>query len=193
MLLALLGYLLRGVHADPKRLAWNHTVLAGIPETISLYSDSFSDGAEIPLRHAGKGAGENVSPPLSWTGIPSDTEELVIVIEDPDAPLRRPFVHLIAYGLDPARNGLLECALSGESLSERKGGVFFGRNTFGSCGYQGPRPLPSHGQHCYLFQIFALKRHLPPFRKQPTLSQLMKALSGIVIARGRLKGTLEQR
>jgi len=192
MIARLLGRILRGVRAGQERLAWNHSTLEGITETIELHSVSFMDGAEIPLRYAGKGVGQNVSPALSWSGIPSASEELVLVVEDPDAPLRLPFVHLIAFGLDPTLSGLTEGALAGEPVSSSPVKVFYGRNTFGHCGYQGPRPLPSHGPHHYVFQIFALKRRLLPFRKKPALQDLMAAMAGTIIARGRLEGFLER-
>jgi len=192
MIAHLLGRILRGVHAGQERLAWNHNILTGIPETIEMHSDSFAAGAEIPLRYAGKGVGQNMSPSLSWTGISAATVELVLVMEDPDAPLRRPFVHMIAYGLDSTLSELPEGALAGEPVSSCPVKVFYGRNTFGHCGYQGPRPLPSHGPHHYVFQIFALKRRLLPFPKAPALQDLMAAMAGTVIARGRLEGFLER-
>jgi|SRR5258708_607643 len=64
----------------------------------------------MPLRSAGIGVGENISPPLSWSGVPAATAELAILMEDPDAPLPRPFVHMITYRISPDKSGLAERA-----------------------------------------------------------------------------------
>src|SRR4051812_41288959 len=85
-----LGRLLRGIHAGEKHLAWNDPAVRGAPASIVLTSPSFEAGSCIPKRHAGKGVGENVSPPLSWSGVPPHAAELLVIVEDPDAPLPRP-------------------------------------------------------------------------------------------------------
>jgi hypothetical protein len=66
---------------------------------ISLKSEWFPDGGEMPVRCAGKGVGADISPPLGWDGVPDGTKELALIMEDSDAPLPRPFVHLIVYGI----------------------------------------------------------------------------------------------
>src|SRR5919106_4799269 len=49
--------------------------------------------------------GENVSPALSWTGVPDETKELALAFDDPDAP-GGTFTHWLAYGLDPSTSEL---------------------------------------------------------------------------------------
>jgi hypothetical protein len=58
-----------------------------------LSSPSFAGGCPIPRRHAGKGVGDDISPALAWSGVPGETAEILLLIDDPDAPLPRPFVH----------------------------------------------------------------------------------------------------
>ncbi len=182
-----IGPLLRGFHAGECHSAWNHPSLARVPEVISLKSEWFLNGEAIPIRCAGKGVGENVSPPLTWTGVPDGAKELALIMEDPDAPLPKPFVHLIAYGIPPELHGLPE-----GSLCHEGGPLRFGKNTIGSRGYIGPRPVPAHGPHRYAVQIVALNRH-PEFSSPPKLRDFLKAILGTVIGRGRLIGTFERK
>jgi Raf kinase inhibitor-like YbhB/YbcL family protein len=182
----IIGWLLRGVHAGENHLLWNHAALADAPQTISLTSPAFAPAGPIPLRHAGQGVGQNISPALAWDGVPPDAEELVLVVEDPGAPLPRPFVHWIVTGIAPSSHSLVEGV-----PSVAIGGLSFGRNSFGRSDYAGPRALPGHGVHDYVFQMVALNRALG-FEGPPSRAELVRALPGAVIARGRLTGTFER-
>jgi len=94
----------------------------------------------MPSRSAGVGVGENVSPPLTWSGMPVGTAEIAIILEDPDAPLPRPFVHMIAYHIAPDNRMPAEGGLNREARD-----VLFGKSTTGAKGYMGPRAVPGHG------------------------------------------------
>jgi Raf kinase inhibitor-like YbhB/YbcL family protein len=187
MIQRLIGRLLRGVNAGEARLALHHANAAGAPALLLLRSASFSEGGSMPTKHAGPGVGGNVSPALHWCHVPQDTRELLLVVEDSDAPLPRPFVHCIAGGIDPSTEGLHEGALSGNLPK----GMWLGLNTFGRQAYAGPRALPGHGPDSYSFQLFALARPLD-FVRPPKLKAVLDALDGRVLARGRLNGTFER-
>ncbi|RUL77540.1 YbhB/YbcL family Raf kinase inhibitor-like protein [Dyella choica] len=185
----ILGRLLRDRHAGERWLLWNELPTAAHGDgSMELKCAAFAHGTTIPRRYAGDGVGDNVSPPLHWTGVPDGTAELVLVMEDPDAPLRRPFVHLIAAGIAPDGPQMAEGALDGQRSDTR---IILGLTTFGKPGYSGPRALAGHGPHRYVFQLFALK--------QPSglawgarRKGLPGALSGKVIARARLDGYFER-
>jgi Raf kinase inhibitor-like YbhB/YbcL family protein len=181
-----IGRILRGVHAGERHSASNHASLLGVPEVISLQSDWFLHGTRMPLRSAGVGVGENISPPLGWSGVPAATAELAILMEDPDAPLPRPFVHMIAYRISPDKSSLPEGALAHGAI-----GVAFGRSAVGAQGYMGPRPVPGHGTHRYIFQILALS-HRTAFSSAPKLKAFLNGIAGTVIGRGMLTGTYER-
>lgn len=187
MLSRLLGRLLRGRKAGEDKLAWYHPAVAAAPATLQLRSGSFADGETIPRRHAGRGVGDNLSPALSWSGLPEGTRELLLIVEDADAPLPRPFVHLIASGIDPQLPGLAEGVLDGPANRF----AALGRNSFGKPAYVGPRALPGHGPHRYSFQLLALDRALR-FDTPPKLRELLAGLDGAVLARGRLDGLFER-
>jgi hypothetical protein len=120
---------------------------------------------------------------LFWENVPENTKELVIVMEDPDAPLPNPVVHLIVAGIPPSRNFMAEGEMNLPSSE-----FLFGRNTLRKFGYAGPRPIPGHGLHRYAFQIYAAKEGLS-FSGVITRAILLEAMGGKVIARGRLDGT----
>ncbi|MEI9984047.1 MAG: YbhB/YbcL family Raf kinase inhibitor-like protein [Aliidongia sp.] len=179
----LIGRALRGIHAGDRHLAWHHPALATAPVTLGLASPWFAEGAPIPLEAAGPGVGDNISPPLRWLPAPKGTAELALLMEDPDAPLRRPFIHLIGFGLAPDLTALPEGALAPGATPA----FAFGRGTFGHAGYSGPRAIPAHGPHRYIFQVLALNRRTA-FDTPPKIGAFLEAIEDSVLATGRLTG-----
>jgi Raf kinase inhibitor-like YbhB/YbcL family protein len=118
---------------------------AGSVAAIALGSD-FKPGATISRAHTCDG--QDVSPPLHLTGLPSATKELVVVMRDPDAPGGN-FIHWVVAHLKPAsRSVSLPAGVTPP-------GVVLGRNSFGSVGYRGPCP-PSGPAHHYVITVYAL-------------------------------------
>ena|SRR5579859_6493368 len=186
MNLSIIGKMLRGVRAGDRNLACNSEALRTAPATIQLTSESFSNGGAMPKWSAGEGVGDNISPQLAWHGVPPDAREVILIVQDPDAPLPRPVVHLIAYGIDPQRTSFAKGALAQPSAD-----FTLGRGTFGKPGYQGPRPVPGHGAHRYIFQLVASKAALA-FAAPPKLDAVVAALNGRVLAWGQLVGLFER-
>lgn len=182
-----LGFLLKGRRAGEAKLAWNHRAVSSAPVNMSLTSDWFEDGGLMPERAAGPGVGANRLPPLRWSAPPAGTREVALIIEDPDAPLPRPVVHLVLLGLTPELRALAPGDLNGPA----PGGGRYGRGTFGSAGYSGPRPLPGHGPHRYIFQLLALDR-LANKQGELELAAWLEAICGHVIGRARLTGVYQQ-
>lgn len=185
MSMRFIGRLLRTVHAGDAHLAWQHPQLQS-EASLSLTSSAFADGAAMSAPQAAAATGgENRSPPLAWSGVPATALQLALIVEDPDAPLPRPVVHAVIAGIDPQLDGLAEDALRAPSTL-KLGKAFLGR-----IGYSGPAPVPGHGPHRYLFQLFALDRRLS-LPAAPTRAQLVAAMAGHVVARGRLVGCYER-
>jgi len=180
--------MLRVVRAGERGLLWNSEAGRDAPASIELVSEAFDSRASIPRRHAGDGVGENLSPPLAWRNIPHDTAELALVIEDADTPLPRPFVHTVVTAIPPEVGRLSEGALVEGTPHP---GVF-GKGSFGGRGYRGPTPVPDHGLHTYVFQLFALAAPLPGDRASLSRAQLAKAMSGRVLVRGRFDRAYER-
>lgn len=181
-----LGRALRHHRAGHHTLVWAHPGLQA-PETFTLASPAFGHGAPIPQRHRGRLLGPQVSPALTWSDPPAGTVELVLVVQDPDAPGRTPAVHALAIGIDPARREIPESALAHPSPIA---GLRHGRGPLGRRGWAGPMPLPSHGPHSYVFQLFAIDRRLE-LPERFRLDDVVDAMTGRVIGRARLDGTYE--
>jgi Raf kinase inhibitor-like YbhB/YbcL family protein len=159
------------------RARGNSIILLSVAE-FGLQSSAFTHGEPIPGRHSCEG--EDVSPPLSWSGAPEGTRSLALVVDDPDAPART-FTHWLGWGLDPGTQGLGE----GEAAPVE------GRNDFGTSGYRGPCPPPGHGRHRYFFQLYALDFE-PDLRAGAGKRELERALEGHTLAVAELIGTYER-
>lgn len=193
--MAIAGRLLRNRRAGDACLAWNLPNLAG-PQTLTLTSRAFLDGGTIPAEHAGRRAGgQNISPELSWTRPPADCAQLLLVIEDIDAPTPQPFVHCVAL-IDPARAVVSQSTLEPGALGAEKPavGVTVLRSGMGR-GYLGPGPIKGHGPHQYIFQLFALPVAMTTVSTalyQAKPRSVFGAATGPVLARGRLTGSYER-
>lgn len=180
-LLTPLGKMLSKKHADES------AGLASAPELasdvrISLSSPVFADGAEIPAKYCGRFIGGNISPALSWGELPANTTAHLVIIEDLDVPTTIPGLNLIAQ-FGPRDGGLADGALNLGAP-----GVEFLPNHRGVSGYVGPRPLPGHGTHHYVFHLFALDAQLN-LATIANRANLPAAVKGHVLASGELTGT----
>ena len=180
-----IGGLLRNRRAGQDKLAWNLPDLAG-PDILDLRSPEVPAESTMPREHVAKRAGgDNVSPSLTWDEAPAGTAELLLVVEDPDAPTPRPWVHCVAL-LDA---GLTELTAGALGKGRNASGVRVLRATMGR-GYQGPEALKGHGPHRYVFQLFALPEPLPaapggrPVERAGPRA-VLGAAPGPVLARGR--------
>lgn len=178
MLVTPVGVALRGRRAGSEHSIARRSELARTEwSAIELTSTSFRPDGPMPLRHAGLWYGDNVSPQLAWTRPPVKTKSLLVVVEDIDVPMKSPMIHLAAM-LDPT----LRTVSEGE-LNRRKTAP--GVRLLDPRGYQGPAALPGHGDHHYVFHLFALDET----PKGDTLSRVIESSAGHVIAHGELTGT----
>lgn len=151
------------------------------PRTIKVTSDSFGEGTPIPVRHAQEG--DNLPPVVSWSALPPGTESVVLMVEDPDAPLPAPFVHWILYDLSPTVTRV------GDMLGARDG--VEGRNSKLKVGYVGCAPPRGDGAHHYHFEVFALDTKLG-LKPGAGRTEVVKAMEGHVLAQGDLVGTYQR-
>ncbi|MHC4135841.1 MAG: YbhB/YbcL family Raf kinase inhibitor-like protein [Planctomycetota bacterium] len=146
---------------------------------LTVRSNAFASGTRIPKRHAYEGEGENVSPALSWSGVPRKTRELALLCDDPDAPVEEPWVHWVLYRIPPAATGIPEGATAGGTA---------GKNSWGETAWGGPMPPKGHGTHHYYFKVFALAVPLQ-LEAGATKQELLAAMQGHILAEGELVGT----
>ena len=155
---------------------------------LKLSSSAFSTGGNIPVEHTCEGA--DLSPPLSWSGIPAGTKSLALIVDDPDAPdpaaPRMTWVHWLLYNLPPAAAGLPEGVVPAALPAGTREGI----NDWKRTGYGGP--CPPIGRHRYCHQLSALDTLLPDLER-PTKKQLEKAMQGHVLAQAELIGTYQKK
>lgn len=145
------------------------------PATISVTSSAFEEGEPIPAVHSCRGL--DISPPLAWSGVPTEAAALALVVHDPDAP-GGPFFHWVVADIDAG------------TISVFEGGVPSGgvqaENSAGVARYVGP--CPPSGTHRYRFTIYALSDRTGLSEGAP-LNEALDAIGANVMSRGTLTGT----
>lgn len=149
-------------------------------QDLEISSPAFAQGGSIPTKYAK--AGEDVSPPLEWSGVPEGTRQLALVCHDPDAPLPHGFTHWVVYGIAPDTTGIPEGGGSG---------YVEGMNDFGDKGWGGPQPPPGHGTHHYFFWLYALDTEIDG-EAGLTRADLLARIEDHVLEQNRVVGTFEQ-
>jgi Raf kinase inhibitor-like YbhB/YbcL family protein len=152
---------------------------------ISVTSTAFKEGNTIPDQYTCDGA--NISPPLTWSGVPQQARSLALLMNDPDAP-NGTFTHWVLCDLPRDTDGLPENVSTDETLAN---GARQCTNSFEKIGYGGPCPPPGHGSHRYFFRVFALDTELS-LNKGSTADDLLNAIDGHVIDEGQLMGRYER-
>lgn len=116
--------------------------------TFSLISPAFAEGQPIPTKHTR--LGENIFPPLKWTGTPDGTQSFALIVEDPDA-VSGTFRHCAIINIPGNRTELPQAVDTGPEHA-----IKFIRNDFGNARYDGPQPPSGTGVHHYKFTLAAL-------------------------------------
>ena len=155
---------------------------------LMLTSPAFTAGASIPAKYTCDGA--NVSPPLSWSGVPPGTKSLALIVDDPDAPdpaaPQRTWVHWVVYDIAPDAAGLPE----GAGQHALPGGARMGANDWNKTGYGGP--CPPIGRHRYFHKLYALDVVLPEIA-HASKAALEKAMQHHIVGQAELIGTYERK
>lgn len=180
-----LGSALSSVRAGGERSAVA-SLRPGECAQIALGSTAFANGARIPSRFTADG--EGVSPPLHWGSLPENTRSLALLVEDVDSPSINPFVHAVAWNLNLEAQGLAEGAIGreGDTSGEKRPDI--GRNSYLKRQWLPLDPPPGHGEHQYVFQLFALSS-APDLERSAGRSALLEELEGRLLGVGILVGT----
>ena len=148
-----------------------------------LSSAAFADGQAIPDKYTCHG--QDISPPLQWSGAPAQTKSVALTCEDPDAPSGT-FTHWVLFRVPAAATSLSENVSKTATLSD---GSAQGKNSFGNIGYNGPCP-PSGKPHHYIFKIYALDMAVT-LDSGTDKDELLNAMNGHILAQGQLTGTYQ--
>ena len=143
-----------------------------ITTQMALRSEAFEAGAAIPSRYTCDG--DDISPPLEWTGAPSGTQAFTLIVHDPDAG---GFIHWVLADIPGDATSLSEGRADTEGVP--------GRNDYGGVGWGGP--CPPSGEHRYIFNLYALSSPLR-IAGVPPASAVLNAMKGRVLGEAQLIG-----
>ena len=144
-----------------------------ITTQMALRSEAFEAGGAIPSRHTCDG--EDISPPLEWTGAPNATKAFALLVHDPDAG---GFIHWVIADIPGDATSLGEGRGDTEAVP--------GRNDYGGIGWGGP--CPPSGEHRYVFNLYALSSPLH-IAGNPPASAVLNAMKGRVLGEAQLVAT----
>lgn len=139
------------------------------PAPFIFSSAVFSDGGMLPIKFTCDA--ENVSPPLTWTGVPYNAQSLAVMLDDPDAVVTT-FTHWILFDIPATTNGLPE-----NVKGIGKGGL----NSAKRITYVGP--CHPTGSHRFVFQLFALNVPTLGLNEGASKTEIDKALNAHLIAK----------
>jgi len=133
-------------------------------KTMKIESSAFKHNERIPAKFTCDGV--NVNPPLKISDVPEKTRSLVLMMDDPDAPMGT-WVHWTVWNIDPKTTLIAENSVPPKSVQ--------GITSFKSVGYGGP--CPPSGTHRYFFKLYALDTVLnhPSSADKQRLEEAMKS------------------
>jgi Raf kinase inhibitor-like YbhB/YbcL family protein len=158
---------------------------AGGDLSFTITSTAFADGTNIPVKYSCNG--QNISPPLNWSGIPAGTASLALIMDDPDAV----YTHWVVFNLPPDEGGLPEAVPKDEELAN---GALQGKLGSGGIGYPtgyfGPCP-PKGSAHHYRFTLYALDNTLD-VSAGASKDQVLQAMEGHILGQTQLVGIYQR-
>jgi Raf kinase inhibitor-like YbhB/YbcL family protein len=152
--------------------------------TFSLISPAFAEDQPIPQKYTR--LGENVFPPLKWTGTPAGTQSFALIVEDPDA-VRGIFRHCAIINIPGSWTELPQAVDIGPEHA-----IKFIKNDFGNARYDGPQPPPGTGVHHYKFRLGALNVGNLSIPEEVGAAEAWKRVHKHLIGEAMLVGTYER-
>ena len=155
--------------------------------SLKLVSSAFQEGEAIPKKYSCEG--QDISPPLAWSGLPQGAKSLVLIIDDPDAPdpmaPKMTWVHWVLYNL-PATSTALPEGVTSKALPA---GTMVGLNDWKRASYGGP--CPPIGRHRYFHKLYALDAVLSGLN-QPNKAAVEAKMHPHILAHATLIGSYEK-
>ena len=147
---------------------------------MEIKSSAFKDGELIPMKYSCNG--DDVSPPLKWSGLPEGTHSLTLIMDDPDAPMGT-WDHWVLFNLSATLAALAE------AVDEFPEGTGFGKNSWGRNDYGGP--CPPDKEHRYYCKLYAIDTVLN-LADGVTKAAVLSAMDGHVLGEAVLMGRYDQ-
>jgi hypothetical protein len=158
--------------------SWCVSETANAQTAFALTSTTFKDGTMMPKKVANKNpqnancVGDNVSPELSWTGVPAGTKSFALTMVDPEGRAGLNVYHWVAYGIAPTTTSFAEGEVSKETDK-----YVGGKSTQGVAFYSGPCTPPGSPHH-YTFKVIATDLEPKELPAGLTLPDLYAKLEG---------------
>ena len=148
------------------------------PSSMKISSPAFENNQFIPVKYTCDG--EDINPPLQIENVPKEAKSLVLIVDDPDAPIGI-WSHWVVFNIDPSVQFIEE-----DSSPE---GAVEGLNDFKKHSYGGP--CPPSGTHHYYFRLYALDTTLD-LSSEATREDVLEAIKGHILASAELIGLYQR-
>lgn len=145
---------------------------------MQITSPAFSHNQPIPAKYTCQG--ENINPPLIFQNIPENTQSLLLLVDDPDAPAGD-WIHWLVWNIEPTITSIEENSVPANSIQ--------GPNSSGQNQYEGP--CPPVGTHRYFFKLYALDIE-PDLPASTDKNNLLTAIEGHIIDHVELVGIYQK-
>lgn len=147
---------------------------------MKIKSSAFKHEGLIPVKYSCNG--DDISPPLAWSEVPKNTQSLVLILDDPDAPVGT-WDHWILFNIPPTTTKLPE------NIHDFPEDIRFGQNSWKRNDYGGP--CPPDKEHRYFFKLYALDTKLD-LKNGAKKSIVLAAMKGHILAEAELMGRYDQ-
>ena len=181
------GHALINQRAGMENVVYNQLFRLRATERLEVRSKAFAFNARLPVRFTADG--EGISPPLDWSQVPENVGSVVLMVEDADSPTPHPLVHAIVVNLGTSNGAVQEGAF--DSPEHEGMGFSMGHNSFFKRAWLPPDPPRGHGEHRYVFQVFALRGE-PLTGEAPGRGAFIDLVLERAVAVGCLIGTYER-
>jgi len=138
---------------------------------MQITSPDFTHNAPIPAVYTCQG--KDINPTLVIEGIPNGTKTLVLILDDPDAPVGT-FVHWVVFNIPPTNE------ITKDSIPGTQGMNDFKRENYGG-------PCPPSGTHRYFFKVYALDKELD-LQGGATKQEVEAAMKGHILDHAEMIG-----
>ena len=161
-------------------------------QVMTLTTTAWADGGQIPAKYTQ--AGDQVSPPLSWSNVPDGVTSFVLIAHDVDAAAGNgtdDILHWMLWNIPATATGLAEGVPQGAQLAD-------GTRQISASGpyYRGPGAPAGGPAHHYVFELFALDApvDVPAVGAPPaqTRAAVSAAMAGHVRGKAALVGLFKR-
>jgi Raf kinase inhibitor-like YbhB/YbcL family protein len=150
---------------------------------LKITSSAFEHNSKIPPKYTCDGSTgspqADINPPLEISGVDQKAESLVIIMDDPDAPVGN-WDHWIIFNLDPNLTNIEE-GIPPKGIS--------GENSWGRLGYGGP--CPGYGEHRYFFKLYTIDIKLN-LKQGSTKREIEDAMENHILQTTKIIGLYEK-